>query len=182
MNRIKAQGGHKSRLGTTALMWISHSERQLGVEELCQALAVEIGSTDYNSHDAPSIQTVLSCCQGLVEVDKGSTVRLIHHRLLEYLVSHCDLFQSPHSTIAETCLSYLNSQQIMALSGSSTQSTQHLPFLEYSSLYWGAHLKKDFSDDGRALALKLFSAMNAIYQLGYSWKKTCMVEIPCMLL
>ena len=157
LGRIRAQGDPESRLGTTALMWISHSERQLGVEELCQALAVEIGSTDCNSHDVPSIQTVLSCCQGLVEVDKGSTVRLIHQRLLGYLVSHRGLFQSPHSAIAETCLTYLNSQQIMALSSSSAQSTQHPPFLEYASLYWGTHMKKEFSDGGRTLALKLFS-------------------------
>ena len=158
LDRIKAQDGYKSRLGTTALMWICYSERQLGAEELCQALAVEIGSTDYNADDAPSIQTVLSCCQGFVVADKeGSAVRLIHYTLREYLVSHRSLFQSPHSTIAETCLTYLNSEQVMALSGFHAQSTQHSPFLQYSALYWGAHMKKELSDRGKALALKLFS-------------------------
>ena len=78
MNRIKGQGGYKSRLGMTALMWICHLERPLGVEELCQALSVEIGSTDYNGDKTPAIGTVLNCCQGLVAVDKeGSTVRLV---------------------------------------------------------------------------------------------------------
>jgi len=158
LDRIKAQDSHKSRLGTTALMWICHSERQLRAEELCLALAVEIGSTGCDTDDAPSIQTVLSCCQGLIAVDKGSTVRLIHHRLLGYLVSHGSFFQSPHSTIAETCLTYLNSQQVMALSSSGVQSTEHPPFLEYSSLYWGTHMKKEFSDHGKTLALKLFSS------------------------
>ena len=144
LDRIKAQDGYKSRLGTTALMWICHSERQLGAEELCQALAVDIGSTNYNADDAPSIQTVLSCCQGFVVVDNGgSAVRLIHYTLREYLVSHHSFFQSPHSTIAETCLKYLNSERVIALSGSRSQSTQHSPFLQYSSLYWGVHLKKD---------------------------------------
>jgi len=158
LDRIKAQGGHRSRLGTTALMWICHSERQLGAEELCHALAVEIESMDYNSDDAPLIQTVLSCCQGLVVMDKeGSTVQLIHSTLREYLVNHRTLFQSPHSTIAETCLIYLNSQQIMALTDSRDQSDQHLPFLEYSALYWGAHIKNQLTDVGKELALKLFS-------------------------
>ena len=158
LDRIKAQGSYLSRIGTTALMWICHSERQLGAEELCQALAVDIGSTDHNADDAPSIQTVLSCCQGFVVVDnEGSAVRLIHYTLREYLISHRSFFQSPHSTIAETCLTYLNSQQVMALSGSRSQSTQHSPFLQYSSLYWGAHLKKELSDCGEMLALKLFS-------------------------
>ena len=157
LDRIKAQDGYKSRLGATALMWICHSERQLGAEELCQALAVDIGSTDYNADDAPSIQTVLSCCQGFVVVDEeGSAVRLIHYTLREYLVCHRSFFQSPHSTIAETCLTYLNSQQVLALSGSHLQTTQHSHLLQYSALYWGAHMKKEFSDRGKTLALKLF--------------------------
>ena len=155
LDRIKAQDSYKSRLGTTALMWICHSERELGAQELCQALAVDIGSTDYNADDAPSIQTVLSCCQGFVVVDnEGSAVRLIHYTLREYLVS---FFQSPHSTIAETCLTYLNSEQVMALSDSRVQSIQPSPFLEYSSLLWGTHMKKEPSDRGKTLALKLFS-------------------------
>ena len=158
LDRIKAQGSYLSRLGTTALMWICHSERQLGAEELCPALAVDIGSTDHNADDAPSIQTVLSCCQGFVVVDnEGSAVRLIHYTLREYLVSHRSFFRSPHSTIAETCLAYLNSQQVMALSDPHAQNTQQSPFLQYSSLYWGAHMKKELTDRGKMLALKLFS-------------------------
>ena len=159
LDRIKAQDRYKSRIGTAALMWICLSERQLGAEELCQALAVDIGSTDYNADDAPSIQTVLSCCQGFVVVDNGgSAVRLIHYTLREYLVSHRSFFQNPHSTIAETCLTYLNSEQVLALSGSHAQITQHSPFLQYSALYWGAHMKKELSDRGKALALKLFTS------------------------
>ena len=158
LDRVKAQGSYESRLGTTALMWICYSERQLGPEELCQALAVEIGSADYNADDAPSIQTVLSYCQGFVELDNGgSTVRLIHYALREYLISHRSFFQNPHSTIAKTCLTYLNSRQVMALSDPHAQRTQHTPFLHYSSLYWGAHLKREFTDCGKTLALKLFS-------------------------
>ena len=157
LDRIKAQGGQKSRLGMTALMWICHSERLLRVEELCQALVVEIGSTDCNDRNTPSIRTVLSCCQGFVVMDmKGSTVRPIHYTLREYLTSHRNLFQSPHSTIAETCLTYLNSRQVMALSDSGIQSAQHSPFLEYSSVYWGTHMKKELTDRGKTLALELF--------------------------
>ena len=90
LDRIKAQDSYKSRLGMTALMWICHSERQLRAEELCQALAVDIGSTDHSADDAPSIQTVLSCCQGFVVVDKeGSAVQLIHNTLREIGRASC---------------------------------------------------------------------------------------------
>jgi len=157
LDRIKGQGGEKARLGIAALMWISHSERPLESGELCHALAIEIGSPNLNSDNVPSIGTLLSCCQGLVVVDKkASTVRLIHFTLLEYLRTHGELFGTAHSIMAETCLSYLNSQQVKALSTSPSPDLWGTPFLQYSSLYWGVHAKRNLSHCGILLALKLF--------------------------
>ena len=86
IGRIKARAGERARLGVAALMWILHSERPLNVDEICHALAVEIGSAAININNVPSIRTVLGCCQGLAAVDNGSsTVRLIHFTLKEYL-------------------------------------------------------------------------------------------------
>ena len=161
LDRIRGQGGGKSRLGMAALMWISHSERPLRANELCHALAVEIGSPNLNTYNVPSIGTLLTCCQGLIAVDKEtSTVRLIHFTLQEYLRSHPDLFGTTHSTMAETCLSYLNSQQVKALPINPFPDLQDIPFLEYSSLYWGAHAKRDLSDCAKLLALQLFNGYN----------------------
>jgi len=110
LSRIKGQGEEEARLGIATLMWISHSERPLKVDELCHALGVEIGSPDLDGDDVPSIRTLLSCCQGLIAVDKeASTVRLIHFTLQEYLRAQPELFGRAHSIMAETCLSYLNS-------------------------------------------------------------------------
>ena len=136
IGRIKAQKGDRARLGMAALMWISHSERPLNVDEICHALAVEIGLTNINTDNMPSIQTVLSCCQGLAAVDEGSsTIRLIHFTLKEYLSGHADLFDRLHSKIAETCLTYLNFKAIKDLSVSPTPSLGSTPFLRYSSVY-----------------------------------------------
>jgi len=157
LDRVKGQGGDKARLGMAALMWISHSERPLKASELCDALAVETRSPDVNTNNIPSIATLLPCCQGLVTVDKeASTVRLIHFTLQEYLRGHPELFVRAHSTMAEICLSYLNSRKIKALSTSPPPNLQDTPFLEYSSLYWGTHAKRDLSDCAKYLALKLF--------------------------
>jgi len=142
-------------------MWISHAERPLKSDELCHALAVEIGSPNVNSDNAPSIGTLLSCCQGLIIVDKkASTVRLIHYTLQEYLLAHAELFSRAHSTMAETCLSYLNSQQVKALSASASPDLCGTPFLEYSSVYWGVHAKRDLSDCAKSLATKLLNDRN----------------------
>jgi len=185
LSRIKGQGEEEVRLGMATLMWISHSERPLNVDELCHALVVEIGSPDLDSDDIPSIRALLGCCQGLVTLDKeASTVRLIQFTLQEYLWAHPELFGRAHSTMAETCLSYLNSHQVKALSARPSRDLRGTPsledsssdwgdsdsysdwedsfpysgtpFLEYSSLYWGVHAKRDLSDCARLLALKLF--------------------------
>jgi len=85
LERIKRQGGERARLGMATLMWVSHSERLLQIDELLHALAVEIGSTDLNAENIPSVETLLSCCLGLVVVDgRASTGRLIHFTLQEY--------------------------------------------------------------------------------------------------
>ena len=161
LGRIKGQGGEKARLGIAVLMWISHAERPLKSDELCHALAVEIGAPNVNNDNVPSTWTLLACCQGLVVVDKwASTVRLIHFTLQEYLRAHPNLFRTAHSTMAETCLSYLNLQQVKALSASPSPNLRSTPFLEYSSVYWGTHAKRDLSDCAKLLALKLFDGHN----------------------
>ena len=153
---IKAQNGDKSRLGMAALMWISHAERPLKVDELCHALAVELGSTDFSAGNVLSVSTLVSSCQGLITVDKeASTVRLIHFTLQEYFSAHPDIFSRPQSVMAEICLTYLNSQQVKALLTAPLWGMRNEPFLEYCSVYWGIHAKKELSDCARSLALEL---------------------------
>ena len=158
LERIKAQGGEKTKLAIATLTWICHAERPLQVDELCHALAVEIGTVDLDPENIPSIATLLGCCQGLIIVDKeASTVRLIHFTVREYLCSHQDLFFKSHSAIAEACLTYLNSHQVRNLSSHPLSDHQSMPVLEYSSRYWGIHANKELSDHARALALELLS-------------------------
>jgi len=156
IERIKAQEGDKPRLGMTVLMWISHAERPLHADELCYALAVQLGSTDFDDGNIPSMSTLVNCCQGLITVDKEAlTVRLIHFTLQEYLSGHLDLFIKPHSAMAEICLTYLSSQQVKALSTAHSPDTRNTPFLQYCSVYWGVHSKKELSEYGKSLALEL---------------------------
>ena len=153
LERIREQGGEKTRLGMAALMWLSHSERQLQLDELLHALAVEIGSRDLNPENVPLVETLLSCCLGLVIIDKEvSTVRLIHPTLQEYLCLHTypNHFGAPHSRMAETCLTYLNFRAFGDISFTLAALPQLAPFLKYSSLYWGVHATKVKVKIGRA--------------------------------
>ena len=140
--------------GVAAVVWISHAEWQLQADELCPALAVKLSSADFNNGNVPSISTLVSCCQGLITVDKEAlTVHLIHFTLQEYLSARPNIFSQ--AAMAEVCLAYLNSQQIKALSTDPSPDIQNAPFLEYCSVYWGVHAKRELSDCTRSLALDL---------------------------
>ena len=157
IERIKAQGGGKLRLGIEALMWISYAERPLSADELCHALAVQLGSKDFNAGNIPSMATVVGCCQGLITVDKeASAVRLIHFTLKQYLSAHHYIFGRPHSAMTEICLTYLNSEHVKSLPPYSTYDARETTFLGYCSVYWGVHAKRELSVSAMSLALELF--------------------------
>jgi len=82
-------------------------------------------------------------------------VRLIHFTIQEYLSAHPDIFSTPHSLVAEICLTYLNSETANAIQADSSSSIHDTPFLEYCSLYWGIYAKGQLSDRAKSLALEL---------------------------
>ena len=74
---------------------------------------------------------------------------------VRYPLTHLALSNTAYSTIAETCLSYLNSQQIRAPLTSPSPNLRRTPFLQYSSLF-GVHAKQNLLDRAKLLALRLF--------------------------
>jgi len=169
LRRIKALGGGKARLGMAALMWITHSRRPLHVDDICHAVAIQIGSNNLNDDDIPAISTLLECCQGLVNMEKGaSTIRLIHFTLQEYLYTHPDISDRAHSTMAEVCLTYLNFQRVKDLS--TGPDPQRTPFLKYSSLYWGAHMRLELSDRAKTFALQLLDQFDSHISAKFLWE------------
>ena len=187
LERIRAQEGEKVTLAMTTLMWICYSERPLLVDELCHALAVEIGSTHFNSDNVPATETLLTCCQGLLTVDKEAmTLRLIHHTLREYLCTHCNLFPRAHLLVAETCLTYLNSDKAKALPAKPQPDLSGMPFLKYSSRYWGTHAKRELSDRVILLSMELLgnyeghAAADTLFEQILSKKDSPEVNVPSL--
>jgi len=170
LQRIREQKGDRSRLGMEVLMWVSHAERPLGIDELRHALAVEMGSTDLDPDNIPPQDTVLGSCLGLAVVDaETSTVRLIHYTLQEYLCLP-SILPDAHKTLGQTCLTYLNYKQVKGLPVKEISNFEDMLFLKYSSLYWGSHAKVDISDRAKSLALELLN------QAGNHISATLLVE------
>ena len=156
LQRIREQRGDLSRLGMEVLMWVSHAERPLRIDELCHAPAVDLQSTDLDPENIPPQDTVIESCLGLAVVDaETSTVRLIHYTLQEYL-SH-GIFPDAHKTLGQVCLAYLNYEQIKGLPANGIPNLGAMPFLTYSSLYWGSHAKVALSDRAKFLAQELLN-------------------------
>ncbi|RPA91652.1 ankyrin, partial [Choiromyces venosus 120613-1] len=161
LERINAQKGSRPQQGMEVLMWISHSLRPLNPDELCHALGVEIGASNVDHDNIPSIRTVLGSCLGLVTVDSSSsTVRLVHFTLQEYILAHPTLFHTAHSMIAEVCLTYLNFECINDLSPTLPSSPPTTPFLEYASRYWGAHTRRETTEAVTKLALRVLDCFD----------------------
>jgi len=156
LTRLKAQSGNKSILGLKVLMWVLYSERPLMVEELRHALGVELGSTDLDHENVPALRTLLASSLGLITVEaSSSTVRLVHFTLQEHLLSDSIIFPNPHSTIAEVCLTYLNSVSVRDLPPTLRSAPTTMPLLEYASCYWGEHARKEMAENVKILALRL---------------------------
>jgi len=137
LERIMAQKGRRSRLGIDAPMWVSNSERPLKASELCHALGVNIGTTDLGVENVPTIRALIGCSLGLITVEASSSiVRLVHFTLQKYLSRNPSLFQSPHSMMAEVCLTYLNFRYVRELCPTLVSAPPIVPFIEYASCYW----------------------------------------------
>ena len=178
LQQIKEQKCGRPKLGMVALMWVSHAQRPLRIDELCHALAVDVEATDLDSKHIRSQDTVLGSCLGLAFVDKKtSIVRLIHDTLQEYL-SRAGTLPGAHKILGETSLAYLNYDQIKGLPANNVGDLGHMPFLEYSSLYWGTHAKIELSDRAKALALELLNQYEDHISFALCFKKTWPLYFP----
>ena len=157
ISRIQAQPGNKSKLGMDVLMWVSHAERPLHVNELCHALGVE-GSIDLDIQNIPAIETLLACTLGLVTVEKSSsTVRPAHHTPQEHPSHNSNSPPNPHLTTAEARPTYLNFPHVRGFSPTLCSVPPTAPFVEYASCYWGTHARWETTENVKTLALKLLT-------------------------
>jgi len=139
-------------------MWMLYSGRPLRTEELCHALAVEIGSTDLDPNNVPKLRTLIQSCLGLVVIEESSsTLRLVHFTLHEHLLRDPTLFHSPHSSIAEVCLTYLNFTCLRDPSPTPESAPLAMPLQEYASCYWGKHARREMTENVKELALSLLN-------------------------
>lgn len=144
MKRIQDQTEEDRELAQRILSWVSYASRPLGVEELRQALAVEPGEDELDSENMPDEDILTSVCEGLVTIDRtSSVVRLVHYTTQEYFERmRRQLFPSAQQDMIATCLTYLslrNFQDPCTTDEQLGQRLHEMPLLSYASRYWGRH-------------------------------------------
>ena len=78
----------------------------------------------------------------------------MHFTLQEYFAAHPNLFITPHSMMAEICLTYLKFQSSCELSIPLDNIPSTMPLLHYASCYWGFHARKNVTQSVKQLALQ----------------------------
>lgn len=109
IQRIDEETPSRRQVAMRCLMWVSRARRPLSVEELRQALATEIGESQFDEDNLLQSKYIIDCCFGLMIIEEeSSTVRLVHYTLQDYLQSrHQHRLISDETEITKICLTYL---------------------------------------------------------------------------
>lgn len=72
LTSITAQGSQWRDLAQQILKWLSSAFRQLNVEELRHALAIQLGDIVIDTERLPALKVLFDSCHGLVTIAKES--------------------------------------------------------------------------------------------------------------
>lgn len=178
IERIRDQGDPQSKHAMAVLLWVSHAQRPMTVEELQHALAVREGEEFFDFDNVLTVDKILGCCLGLVIIDQQTrSVRLVHYSLKEYFDSvQQQLFPNGHAQLEKTCLTYLLFPEFeleditSRYSGQSLQLRKQFHFLEYAAYHWPSHAGNHADDTVIPFEIRLLSkpATHCAFQ-AYTW-------------
>ena len=164
LSQIKSLPDGRKQLGMKSLMWIFYSSGNLlSVDDLRAALAIRPGQLSNNPRLQPSTEMILTCCKGLVIIDKSvSQPRFLHQALRDYLQTReVELFPDGRALVAKLTLQYLLTEPSAEHVGDKEDEilarTHHTPFLWYATFCWGQHVQNSQTEEVVRLALELLS-------------------------
>jgi len=159
MERIFVQDVERQAIAKAALIWITYAKRRLNVHELLHAIAIHFDPkiTCLDSEILIDVEDLLSCCLGLVVVNReDEIIRLVHYTTQNYLENAFDRVDK-NTSIAKSCLAYLDltlkfwpvSQEMnpksegfdsgwLSFSGRNLFAAEY-KLAPYAATYWGKH-------------------------------------------
>jgi ankyrin repeat protein len=145
MERIEGQVPDQREMAKDILSWITCATRQLTTVELQNALAVELGSCEFDQENLPELDDMVSACAGLVTIDDHSgRIRLVHYTAQEYFLrTWTKWFPKAHYDIAASCVTYLSFDCFKEGPCSTDEEFEarrdRYPLYSYVAQNWGYH-------------------------------------------
>ena len=146
--RIKDEGNDP--IASKALAWLLYAIRPLSPAEITQAVAVELGCTEFQKHMYP-VEHIIAACGNFVSLDtKQNVLRFEHYSIQEFLKGH--EFKEAGSDIARSCFTVL----------SLYEPPPPPDFYYYVAIYWQKHAKswKDTGDPTDPIGRFLFDEVS----------------------
>jgi ankyrin repeat protein len=157
MGRIERQGPNAADLAKKTIGWIINAKRILTAAELEHALAIEVGSPEFDEANITDMEQLTAYCCGLVTLDEQTTqVKLVHYTTQKYFEkSWKKWFPDIHRAIADSCLTYvaydLFEDERFSAPDEVNRIELEYPFYSYAASYWGRHFREFPGDDMLAL-------------------------------
>lgn len=146
MERIDIQLDDKD-LARRVLLWIIFAKEPLTITELEHALAVEIGESDFDAENICPMDDMVSVCAGLVAIDEGGNIRLVHYTTQKYFARTRSIwFPDAEFYMAQTCVTYISygvfGSDVCESFGDLERRREGFPFYDYASRIWGHHARE----------------------------------------
>ena len=150
LNLMSLNPSRTKQLTKCILVWTMCAARPLTIDELKEALKLDLGYEIDDLHNA-----VLSLCGQLVHIDKNKRVLMIHLTARTFLLT--EELQSEfainkrlsHLHLAEVCLQYLNSNEMrpprVRRSSKVLHHRKRSTFLTYASVSFSEHIRQTSS-------------------------------------
>ncbi|KAF2242108.1 ankyrin, partial [Trematosphaeria pertusa] len=163
------------------LSWLCFAFRPPTVEELVEALAVDLETLEYDATQRlQDPEDILAICGSLVTraSDTSGVLKLSHYSVKEYLISKRILDSNERSFymtvstadvyLAKTCLVYLRSRPYRSRNeATATSDIDHL--VKYAADFWSEHFKRCREDSTvLSLARELFVGQRSHF-LDWAW-------------
>lgn len=151
--RIDQQPEGIRELAYKVLSWIVYARRELSVDEVREAIAIEEGMDDIDHDtDLEEEDQLVSACAGLLRVDREAGVmRLVHYTTQKYLETVLPERSEGEVLVARNCLTYLTmdvfKQSLLKLETITNHPSQIYKLFWYAAYHWGGHIKPEFEQD-----------------------------------
>jgi len=164
-----------------AMSWIFHAPRPLRMQELCEALTIDVDDKDIEKDFMQEPDSIIRDCESLVEHDDSTNdiVRFTHLTVSEYLQTLHETHSLdilPASDLAKVCLTYLQFPVFSEPCHNEEAFRDRLgkyKFSEYAARYWGYHTKGDPENDNSVRAM----VINTLIQKSGRLQSICQIRL-----